>query len=144
MPYIKKEERKDLKIPKTVGQLNYLITLEILKAFKDWEKKRIILVTLTGGKNKTNFKFPTQKVLDLCLLYIGNEIKYQKINDVTGSLICSGFEFIRRNPYNMDYKTLKKIGDIVFSFVAKFYKIYAIDYENLCIKKNGDLKEYKT
>ena len=85
-------------------------------------------------------KFPAQEIADILHKYILDaEKRYARLNDCEGAVMCATFEFIRRNPYRMPPEVLKRILSLAIDFCAEWYAIYCIPYEDLAIKKNGDV-----
>src|SRR5574340_631748 len=136
MPYITQSRRDELKrlpVPETAGELNYLITLELIKAYAD------------GGihiQTSTIFKMEVEEIIDAYLEH--SKPSYQLINDVLGALSGAAREFSRRVPKRgisntCPYFERQVYIDTLELISQQFYKNVAVPYENKKIAENGDV-----
>lgn len=122
MPYIKSKQRLDLMTGKTrvtnPGELNYLITRELLKVL--------------DGNSVEEIK---ENIIGLLFDYCENiGFKYQTVNDIMGALQCASMECCRRN---MDL--FEQVEDILADIPVEFYHNIVAPYEDKKIQENGDV-----
>lgn len=115
MPYITQTARQMIKDGgpvQTAGELNYLITQQLLRQW-DWETDQLIAIFEAIKK------------------YVDHRgMSYGVANDIIGALECSRREFKRRR--GIDLRFLSEIAD-------KFYDAKVAPYEDQKIQQNGDL-----
>ena len=123
MPYIPQSRRGRLSSgalkPVTPGELNYLITCEIVKADQ-------------GDVPAEILQDEVQYWVDQYLKE-NKPLRYQVINDVAGALRCATFEYICRS--NKD----QEVRGVLASVSAAFYAKVAIPYEEQKRHENGDV-----
>lgn len=129
MPYIDKVLREDLKngcSANTPGELNYLITLEIIALYKFY---------VEYSKTLSILQISSYNIERLCYDYVEhNGLKYQTINDVIGVLNCAVEEFKERSGGG-SLLIESKIDGIIRSF----YRKIARPYEDKKCQENGDV-----
>jgi len=118
MPYIKSDDsrRVDLqkgKQPKTAGELNYQI-FWFLKTYRNADRTNQVKTVISFVDN---------------FLYGPKNKNYQRYNDMTGCLIRCQKEVKRR--LGIDARWLTAIMET--------YDAEIDDYEDACIKRNGDV-----
>ncbi len=142
-PYINNDIKCRLKkdnTPKSAGEVTYEITLELIKATKNWNKPKIILVNNVGQAKNNEVAYPANKIAIICKNYLeDNEIRFERLNACIGAIINATFEYIRRNPFRMPFKLLDRLGKITYDFAAEWYARNLSFYENEAIKRNGDV-----
>lgn len=123
MPYIPQDIRKHVELmgPRTAGELNYLITKELIQG------------------EKTN---DLSGIYGLLKEYVGyhathSAVNYQVFNDVSGAVTNAVGEYYRRMGGNSRYtqEITHKAGDAL----EEFYDNYIAPYEDQKIKENGDV-----
>lgn len=143
MPYILEYNRNKLKnnpIPKTSGEMNYLMTQVICKQTKNWNDEKIII----PGQVSNRLLYPANKIANICADYLQDgRFCYMRLNDCGGAIMFSALEYIRRNPYNMPKSLLILLGQMAVRFLNQWYIKVAVLYEESKRKQNGDLEEYK-
>jgi len=146
MPYINETAKARLKVeptPRTVEEIEYFIHLEFKKAFKGWNKPKILLL----GKKKKGIGFPGNEIGEICLRYVrfiekeAPEILIMSYEICTGVIINSAFEFIRRNPYKMHLGMLEQIGKVAFDYAAHWFNNNVVWIMDKNLKRNGDIYE---
>jgi len=140
MPYLTHEDKERLKInsvPKSAGDINFLINLLFYEKFKNWKAKSKII---TLNKQQQQYLvFPTKDIKKILDDFIKDkELRYQRGNDVVGAVICAVFEFLRRNPHKMSSNALYQLTQITLSFIAGWYVKNVADYEDRKKQENGD------
>lgn len=121
MPYIDQLRRADIDggmCPQTCGELNYQLTITILRHGPD---------DMPGLKDK---------IEAACRRYLTDApLRYQRINDVAGALVCCAYELERRCKRDSNY-----IRNVIFPDVLRsLYYGIAAPYEDQAILKNGDI-----
>jgi hypothetical protein len=125
VPYITLEARDRIaegKHPRDPGELNYAISMKLIESAR---------YTYHSGDRS---KFVRREVRLICDVYLlhSDRVNYQRMNDVTGALICAGHEYARRTG---DVYMKLLCGEIA----ADFYSDVAVPYEIRKIQENGDL-----
>lgn len=122
MPYIKQADRERIRTtgePTNAGELNYVITLKLIA----WDRVQ-------------NFNL-TEDLSDICKGYLV-DLNYQKVNDVTGALMCAIAEFGRRRP-DTGEMTRDWISNCIGNVIESIYMNIAAPYEDTKIAANGDV-----
>lgn len=131
MPYLIQEDRDRLKknpTPKTAADMNYLINITLYERFK----------------NSTNGTVSSMYAILHCILtsfILKESIRYQRINDSVGALICGVFEFIRRNPCKLSQDMIDTLVKSTNDFIWLWYQQYISEYEDKKKEENGDIYE---
>ncbi len=134
MPYIEQKDRIRLKIandPKTEGELNFLLTLEYIRLIEDM------------GESYTNYgkivSAITFLIFELNLLRskIGNPTKYNNI-EVRIKTICGNY-FNNNKENKPKSDIMSEIIGALTNSSSEFYRRKIAPYENLAIKRNGDV-----
>lgn len=128
MPYVKPNLRPELRSgrrkPMEAGELNYLITMEIIELY-DALKEADYVVDVKPFK---------EKVRKLCDEYLDNHhLKYQTANDCIGALSCALYEFKDRTG---GHPTVERT---LLDLEATFYSEVIRPYEDKKILENQDV-----
>jgi hypothetical protein len=124
VPYIPLEARDRIdagEAPRNAGELNYKLSQILIHS------KRY---TYHSGERAKQINKAARVACDSYLA--ADRLSYQRINDVVGALIGSGFEYARRT------------GDtyprtLMFDIASDFYHAVAVPYEIRKTQENGDL-----
>jgi len=107
--------------PQNAGELNYAFTMLCLR------HRKMKFGTLDQKLKRVAFEYLTDAT---------KELRYQRINDVAGALVCAALEMEDRAPTRkFEIATLNHA-------MRQPYKEIAVTYEKLAVAKNGDIAEF--
>ena len=125
MPYVTQQRRVELRacpIPKVAGEVNYLLTLALIRAYRS-----------------SSFKWLGKATSDLIMRYWNEADKqcYQTINDILGAIDGAKREFKRRTvASDIELHLVEKQLNLALN---AFYSKIAGPYEDDAIIRNGDV-----
>lgn len=133
MPYIRKDDRpRALDHPQTVGELNFAVTVRLIKLALGQVEYR-----------KASFRDEITNLLDRFLkvrVPVQGTENYALFNEIMGVFYCVGKEFVRhaggeQNLGPTDWEAIYALSELS----EKFYDTRVAPYEDKKIAQNGDV-----